>query len=130
MTTVVYPGVVFESDFKFLRGNEAESTWLVMIISAIFSVFDLLGRVLAERVKIFNDKTIIILTLFRGIFIASMILVAKEASPSWIFDSDVFKIINLCLFTLTNGYNCTALMVIGPNMVSAKLKEKAGMIMN
>lgn len=78
ITFIMYPGVSYSTSFEFLEHNKAKTTWFVVIMSCLFNVFDTVGRALAQMKMIFNEKTIIILTIFRLIFIATFIMIAKD----------------------------------------------------
>ena len=129
-TFLVYPGVSYQTTFEFLKSSKSATTWFVIIMSILFSVFDTVGRYCAEHYQILKQKGIIILNLFRIIFIVTFILIAKTDQPKWLIGSDWFKIFNMSLFAFTNGYWGTWLMIFGPSWVNQKGKEKAGMIMN
>ena len=130
VTYMVYPGVAQATKLKFLSGSSSEDTWLVIIISSCFGLFDTVGRYVAEIFPLFNNKNIVIMTVFRLIFIPSFILLAKLDSPSWLFGADYFKLLHCILFGFLNGYHCNRLMVFGPAMVPDELKETAGIVMN
>ena len=129
-TFIVYPGVSYKTSFDFLKNNKSATTWFVVIMSLLFSVFDTIGRYWAEHYQILKQKKIIILNLLRSAFILTFILIAKTDTPAWLIGSDWFKIVNMSLFAFTNGYWGTCLMIFGPNWVNHKGKEKTGMIMN
>ena len=129
-TFVIYPGVSYETSFEFLKSNQSATTWFVIIMSVLFSVFDTTGRYWGEHFQLFNKNRIIVPTLSRIIFIVTFILIAKTDKPSWLIGADWFKIVNMSLFAFTNGYWGNWLMIYGPNWVNHKGKEKAGMMMN
>ena len=129
-TFVVYPGVAQSTNLWFLKNTDSQITWLVITITTTFGVSDLAGRYVAELYPRFDSKNIVVLAILRLLFIPIFIIISKIGTPEWLFGSDFFKLSNLILFSFTNGYHCTRLMVIGTKMVSGKLQEKAGMIIN
>lgn len=129
-TFVIYPGVAQSTNLGFLSNSDSQITWLVITITTTFGISDLAGRYAAELFPRFNSKNIVFLAVLRLLFIPIFIIISKAGAPTWLFGSDIFKISNLALFSFTNGYHCTRLMVIGTKAVNLDLQEKAGMIMN
>ena len=130
ITFFIYPGISYKTKFTFLESNQSATAWLVIILSVLYSVFDTIGRYCAEHFRVFSKERIIFLTLSRLVFVATFILVAVTDKPAWLIGADWFKIVNMILFSFTNGYWGTSLMVYGPNCVHHAGKEKAGMIMS
>ena len=93
---------------------------------SLFSVGDTLGRFLGGVVKIFGPKSVIFFTLFRLIFVASSVLIQLEVSLGWLFRSNWFKLLNMFIFAVTNGYNITILLVYAPQQVDIFNKERVG----
>lgn len=96
----------------------------------VFSLGDTIGRASGGYLKIFGPKTIIIFTLSRSVFIVTSILIQLAISPAWLFQSDWFRITNMFLLSLTNGYNTAALLQIGPHVVDIVDKERVGLLLN
>ena len=130
ITFVVFPGTQLSTTFDFLGDSALDVAWFSVLMITIFNIFDTIGRFLASWVRIFTPKTLLILTLFRLVFIPTSILIQLEHSPSWLFQSDWFRITNMALFALTNGYNSTLCMIYGPSLANNLNKEKAGIIMS
>jgi len=95
-----------------------------MIIT--FNIFDTLGRFAGGKWQFVTPKTVIFLTLGRVVFIATFVLVGFNLP----FNQDWFKLLNMALFSITNGYNSTVLMGFGPSLVKDEHKERAGIIMS
>jgi hypothetical protein len=53
-----------------------------------------------------------------------------SAEPASIFQKDWFRILNMALFSITNGYDSTLLMIYGPGFADNANKERAGIIMS
>lgn len=94
----------------------------------IFNVLDTVGRYLGGYLMI-GDKITIILTYARVIFIVTFLLIAFNVPPSWLFghDADWFKIINLALFSFSNGYLSTMLAIKAPSRAHDDSKEQVGL---
>lgn len=101
-----------------------------MIMIFTFNVFDTIGRYAGGAYQLFTPRTVIILTVLRLVFIFTFIGIGKEWGPAFLFSSDWFKIVNMMVFALTNGYNSTLLMIYGPSIVRDEHKERAGMTMS
>lgn len=56
-------------------------------------------------------------------------MIGFNESPTWLFDSDWFKILNIVVLGLGNGLLGTMLMMLGPYKVSFGESERAGQIM-
>lgn len=119
-----------DTHFDFLSGSSSAKAWFNILMITIFSFGDTVGRALAGPLKLFGPRTIVFFTLGRLVFIVSAVLVQKSAHPKWLFGTDWFRIVNIWLFAATNGYNTAAVMLLGPQQVRSKDKERAGLIMN
>lgn len=75
-------------------------------MTLLFNVCDTIGRFLGGKVMA-PVRVIISGSIARTIFAVSTILIAFKVSPDWLFSSDAFKIINMLLFAITNGYVST-----------------------
>lgn len=76
----------------------------------IFNVFDTVGRYMGGAPMFtLPDKVVLILTYSRTLFLATFLLIAFHVSPSWLFgdNADWFKIFNMILFALSNGFVST-----------------------
>lgn len=112
LTFIVFPGVSLHTNFKFMEHVEpsARGAWSPLIFLTIFNVCDTLGRwVAGQKFAQAPDMVVLIITYARVIFVATFILIAFNVPPSGLFgeDADWFKIINMMLFALSNGYCST-----------------------
>ena len=86
----------------------------------IYNLFDTVGRFLFNHVKVFaRVRTAWMPIVARSVFIATYILIAKDADPGWLFRSDWFRVINTVVFGITNGYASSVCMGLGPQLVAA-----------
>ncbi|CAI2368546.1 unnamed protein product [Moneuplotes crassus] len=129
ITFLVYPGTYLDTRFDMFDDSASSKAWSNIILISVFSFGDTVGRFLAGPLKLFNSSNVIFLTVGRSIFIVTGMLVQVRASPAWVFQTDLFRIVNIWLFAATNGYNVGCLMLLGPQQVEEKHKERAGMIM-
>lgn len=130
LTFLIFPGVMLSTNFDMLAGNKSAKGWFNMTMITLFTLGDTLGRAMVNVWRPFNEKTIVFLTVGRAIFIFTGIAVQLCMSPAWIFQSDWFRIINMLLFAVMNGYNISLIMLFGPQRVKTLDKERAGLIMN
>lgn len=75
-----------------------------------------------------SDKAVIILTYGRVIFVVTSLLIVYDVSPSWLFgkDADWFKLVNMALFALSNGYCSTQCAIKAPSRAPDDSKESVG----
>jgi len=66
-----------------------------------------------------------ILSTLRTIFLVTFLLVAFDVAPT-LFSSDWFIILNLILFSISNGYVSTLCAVKAPMMVEGEAKGQVG----
>eukprot|EP00347_Sterkiella_histriomuscorum_P017529 403348991 len=132
VTFVVYPGVALRINLKFMDFIEnvhLEGAWTRQLFIFIFNIFDTVGRWLAD--KSFgqsSDRVVLVLTYLRVIFIATFLLIAFDEPPMWLFgsNSDWFKILNMILFAVSNGYCSTQLAIKAPSRAPDSIKEQVG----
>lgn len=133
ITFVVFPGTTLSTSFDFLGDNEANKNkrgaWFAVLMVTFFNIFDTIGRFLPSKLQLFTPNNVFILTVSRLIFIPLCVLIQLSSSPHGIFKSDWFRIVNMAIFAITNGYNSTLLMMFGPSMVESHELERTGIIM-
>lgn len=97
----------------------------------LFNLFDFCGRILAGINQLgFTADTVWIAVACRVIFIPLFLFCNISGSQlPVLFHSDVFPIIFMILFALSNGYLSTLSMMFGPTMVSSRHANLAGTIM-
>ena len=74
----------------------------------------------------FSPKVVIFLSVLRTFFIFTTIGFALEWEPTSIFGSDVFKVVNLVIFSISNGFVSTQCAIIAPSCVKEDQKEQVG----
>ena len=75
---------------------------------------------------ILSNRTIKILSIMRTLFLVTCLLVAFDVAPAALFSSDWFIILNLILFSITNGYVSTLCAVKAPMTVEGEAKGQVG----
>ena len=115
MTFIVFPGAMDTTYYNFMTGMSNELSWFFLLNSSIFNIFDTIGRKAGGSPK-FNwaNKIIITISASRVIWFATFLLVAFQVGPSWLFNSDWFKILNIMIFSITNGFLATLCAVKAP----------------
>ena len=126
----LYPGTLLSTYFQFLEGVNSRRAWFNIIMVSMFAIFNTLGRLLVNWVKIFSPKTVIIGTLFRLLFFATSILIQIDANPSFLFHSDWFKLFHVIFFSISGGYISALLLLYAPDKVNDNNKDKVGLLMN
>lgn len=115
VTFIVFPAAFTKAGFDFNKGDDVTKSdqWDQTMVNLTFNCMDTLGRYLGGKF-ILSPRTTIILSLLRTVFIFTTLATAVELSPGWLFCSDWFRLINLILFSLTNGYVSTMCIIIAP----------------
>jgi len=84
------------------------------VVNLLFNIVDTIGRYLGGKIMA-KKRIVVTLSILRLIFLfttASTVLI--DTMP---FRSDWFRILNLGLYALSNGYLCTQCAIIAPSMV-------------
>ena len=123
LTFIVFPGVSGHTYFTFIDSG----SWFFLTMIIIFNVADTVGRYCGGK-PAFNihSRSVVIGTAVRTIFAATFLLTGFEVGPSWLFNSDWFKMTNMVLFALTNGYFSTLCAVKAPQAVHVEERSKVG----
>jgi hypothetical protein len=82
----------------------------MLIFIFTFNFADTVGRWLAgQKFGNLNDKTVLIITYSRIIFIATAFIIDHHVGPDWLTGNqgDWFKLLNMIFFAFTNGYCST-----------------------
>ena len=102
-TFIVFPGVFFDSNWSIVP----KSSWYTIISILTFNILDTTGRKLGGMYMISPGK-VIAGSLLRTIFVIIEILIVVDKDNSGLFfEADWFKIVNLALFSISNGYIST-----------------------
>lgn len=126
ITFVVFPGVFFQSHFSFMKnlgGNE--QAWYNLTIILLFNVLDTVGRKLGGLINI-SATMVYILSLARFVFICTTILIATKEDGNSFIETDTFKMINVLIFSFSNGFVSTLCAIKAPQFVDETQKEQVG----
>ena len=91
---------------QWFEDADKRVSWGNLIVALVFSIADTVGRYAGSKVNI-GASCVIILSLTRVLFIFTTIGTAVVWEPKAIFGADWFKITNLLLFALSNGFVST-----------------------
>jgi len=114
-TFIIFPGVFFESNFRFMRGMKSEFSWYIIVILLMFNLMDTIGKNLGGKIHLPN-KAIPFASLARVVFIPTSIIIARTDKAGKSF-CDCLKVLNMLAFAFTNGYVNTQCAVKAPAMV-------------
>jgi len=119
VTFIIFPGAFFDSHLNEMKNiGSNEFTWYSLTIILIFNVLDTVGRKLGGVFMVSSELTYI-LSFLRIVFVFTTIFIAKLDNKSDRFmENDGFKIINVVLFALTNGYVSTLCAIKAPSFVA------------
>ena len=118
ITLSVYPGLCFKASFGFMSNKPNKLNWTLIMIQIIFNGFDTVGRYLGS-LKSF-DLSIPAINAVSGLrilFVPSFLAVTLQWPPGYIFNTDWFKMTNIVLMALTNGYLITRCGTKAPETV-------------
>lgn len=108
VTMLIFPGAFFDQHLSFMmKLGDSQFTWYSISAILVFNILDTFGRWVAEKIDIMNDQVI------RGcanrfLFVILTVLITfYDVEENLILENDVFKVINLIFFALTNGYLST-----------------------
>jgi len=115
-TFIIFPGGFFTGPamFNFMDtlvpgGKEEDDTrfqWYTLMVITIFNVFDTIGRYLGGAIEM-KAATVTIMGLLRTLFLITTTYFGLAHSGQAFFDNDMFKLINLVLFAVSNGFIST-----------------------
>jgi len=122
LTFIVFPGVCIQGKLFSLSPALNGNTLML-----IFNVCDTIGRY-GPNIFSIGKNNISTIVFFRFIFVLTFSLIAISVNVSFLgfFGNSFFVIINMMLFSITNGYNTSIIFSTGPSLVSDDLKGKAG----
>jgi len=125
LTFLVYPATLSSIPYKgglsipFLATS---GNWQVALLM-IFNVFDTAGRFLPGYFQLLSYRTTLFAGAGRAVFVA-FILWAAQGWGGGIPDAAMLSV--LALFSVSNGYTTTSVMMLGPREVGLADREAAG----
>lgn len=122
VTLGLYPGLSLAT-----QDESIPYAWFSTIMVIIFNFGDLLGKTI-PKFFIASHKSIWILSFLRLVFGFTFYMVADKQSPEWLFGSIWFKMLNMLLFSLSNGYNSTVIIIQSTEKLPERERERAGYI--
>ena len=124
---VCFPGLSDDTHFSFLSKLSNEESWFNLLILVLFNLFDTIGRWYAGW-DCFNlaNRTIVLFSALRTLFIVPFLLIAFEVRPDWLFTSDWFKLANFCYFAFTNGHVSCLCAIKAPQTVEPAKRGQIG----
>lgn len=129
MTFSVFPGEIsvipYQGTIKAL--DFLGETWWSIVLITCFNVFDLCGRSGAAAATIWTEKTILIPALLRFALIWLFVVVAYKPGG---FFSDIFSLVMVAVFAITNGHVASVGMMHAPSRVGPHDRERAGFLMS
>lgn len=122
-TFIVFPGVTEATTLGFLNGISQEVSWFILFQTTMFNIFDTIGRKCGGCIMLSNNS-VILWSMVRIIFVGTFMLTAFQVSVP--FNSDWFKILNMALFAISNGYLSTLCAIKAPQTVEGERKGQVG----
>lgn len=108
--------------------GKSEFSWYVITVILIFNIFDTTGRKLASYVNI-RPTTVILLSYARiGIIALTIFLTQKDSTKVTVFETDPFRLLNLIVFSISNGYLSTQACIKAPGFVPKDQQHQIGLL--
>lgn len=124
LTFMIFPGLtthLYSSTWGISK------TWFVLLLFLEFNFFDLIGRLLPSKLIIFGPDKLWIASSCRFILYPMFILCIHPK----VFVNDLWAVVLMAIFALSNGYIASLGMMYGPGFVdSLEEKETAGLLMS
>lgn len=122
VTLGFYPGLSLATEDESIP-----YAWLSTIMVVIFNFGDLCGKVV-PKLHICSRRTNWVVSILRFLFGVTFYMVAENCYPHWLFGALWFKILNMFLFSLSNGYCGTVIIIQSTENLPEKLRERGGYI--
>ena len=108
-----------------------EESWFVLSTLTLFNIWDTVGRSAASwKCMQLSRKWTLALNYLRTIFLPIIFMIAFEVGPSWLLNSDWFKLFNLSLFAFTNGWLSSLCVIMAPDYVKQSERGDIGALIN
>jgi len=127
LTFICYPGLAITCTVNFLKDVNNYESWKFTFIQSLFNLNDMIGRYMGGiTCLLLSNGTIRVSSLMRTLFIGTFLLISFDVPPSWLFSGDWFVILNVILFSLSNGYVSTLCAIKAPQTVEGESKGQVG----
>ena len=121
LTFICYPGLTTDDTIDYLTSLKSYDSWHILVTQAVFNAFDTIGRYSGGvSCLMLSNRSIKICSALRTVFLVTFLLVAFDVAPTVVFSADWFIMINLALFSITNGYISTLCAVKAPSTVEGE----------
>jgi len=140
ITLSLFPSIVASiQSVNTSSSNRIYHDLFVPFTFLLYNAGDFFGRILGEKIDIIRPKRLWIFVFLRTIFfplflLSNVILFDSAGNPVDLYLPKVFAYdelfwVLMLLFGLSNGFLANRAMILGPDQVNDKEKEKAGAIM-
>ncbi len=111
--------VLIESEKKCISDDRFFNDLWIPFMFLLFNLFDLIGRIGAQYIRLFDTSNIWIPVAMRVIYFPLFLLCNVYGSQfKTIFVSDAWPILFMITFALSNGYLASLCMMIAPGLVN------------
>jgi hypothetical protein len=118
------PPVVFATNLDFLSEVKDQVTYFQFIMLITYNLGDFMGRWAGNvRCLLIKRQATLIGVYCRVVFFATFIPIMFETQPRWLFGADWFKLTNIWMLGVTNGYFSTIAALLAPAHVPYEMRQ-------
>lgn len=121
-TRALFPGLGLST-----HDESMPYAWFNTIMVIIYNLGNFIGKY-TPRFIIISHSSIWVLSFLRLIFGVTFYMIACNMSPQWLFGSLWFKLLNMFLFSLSDGYCSTVIIIQSAGRLPERMRERAGYV--
>ena len=132
MTFICFPGLMNAIPYRNGLGPGAgpvlgsSGRWAVALL-AVFNTFDTIGRFLPGRVMLLRASWLLPASIARFALVPLFVACARGWAPAF---GDVFALLLLAVFGVTNGYVASCVFMLTPPLVEDRDQERSGFLLS
>jgi equilibrative nucleoside transporter 1/2/3 len=121
-TRALFPGLALST-----HDEHMPYAWFATVMVIIYNLGNFIGKYTPKYI-IISHSNIWVLSFFRLIFGVTFYMIACNMSPQWLFGSLWFKLLNMFLFSLSDGYCSTVILIQSASKLPERMRERAGYV--
>ena len=121
-TRALFPGLALST-----HDESMPYAWFNTVMVIIYNLGNFIGKYTPRFITI-SHSNVWVLSFIRLIFGVTFYLIACNMSPQWLFGSLWFKMLHMFLFSLSDGYCSTVIIIQSAEKVPERMRERAGYV--